>query len=162
MSIIQDTLSTYHSPGTIFKARLVSSNDSQAFLYLFLGLVLHFCGSIPNLLKAAGQIQITVYLSANFIGVVILAPLLFYFFAVLGKFGGKLFGWRISWVHSRVALFWAFFVVFPLTMVRGLLTYLPINFGDYLQLGFSLLIFAIFLAYWFVGLYEAKKITDKK
>ncbi len=162
MSLLQDTLLTYGTPRKIINSRLVTSSEAQALLYLILGSVLHFCGSIPFLLNSSGEIPLTVFLSANFIGVVIFAPLLFYFFAVLGKFGVMLLGWRIRWIHSRVALFWAFFAVFPLTMVRGLISYIPINFGDFLQLGFSFLIFAIFLTYWFLGMHEAKNLTDEK
>ena len=162
MSLIQDTLLTYSAPRAIIKSRLISSSEAQALIYLILGSILHFCGSVPFLLNSSGDIPLTVFLSANFIGVVIFAPLLFYFFAVLGKFGVRLLGWRIKWIHSRVALFWAFLAVFPLTLVRGLISYVPTNFGELLQLGFSFLIFAIFLAYWFLGIHEAKKLTDDK
>ncbi len=160
MSLIQDSLLTYRAPKLAIRSRLESSNEPQALLYLILGSILHFCGSVPSLLNSSGEIPLTIFLSANFIGVVIFAPLLFYFFAVVGKLGVTLLGWRISWIHSRVALFWAFFVVFPFTLIRGLTTYIPLNIGEILQLGFSFLIFAIFLTYWFVGLHEAKKLTD--
>lgn len=161
MSLIQDTLLTYRTPKKIIKSRLISSDEAQALLYLILGSIFHFCGSIPFLLSSSGDIPLTVFLSANFIGVVIFAPLLFYFFAVLAKFFVMLLGWRVTWIHSRVALFWAFFVVFPITMIRGLISYIPVNFGEFIQLAFSLLIFAIFLVYWCMGMLEAKKLNDK-
>ncbi len=158
MSIVKDTFLTYRAPRKTIKSIITSSGESQALLFLILGSILHFFGSIPFLIKSSGDVALTVFLSANFIGVVILAPLIFYFFAVLGKLGTVVIGWKISWMHSRIALFWALYAVFPLTMVRGLLSYAPKTYDETLQVVLSFTIFAIFLFYWFVGMNEANKL----
>ncbi|MCY3673596.1 MAG: hypothetical protein OXH65_08885 [Paracoccaceae bacterium] len=160
MSLVQDTFLTYSSPRKTIRSRLVSTSEADALIYLMMGLVFNFIGSIPFLLDSSGEIPITAFLSANFIGVVIFAPLLFYFISVLGKFAVMILGWRIRWIHSRIALFWAFFIVFPLIMAKGMITYIPMKYGEILQDSFSILIFAFFLTIWLLGLHEANKLKD--
>ncbi len=161
MMLLREVLSSYYRPRQVLRAKLEATGEGKAFAYLLLGCVMHYCGQLPKLHSSAvafhQDIPIAGNLAGNFFGMIIVAPFMFYVLAVSGRLLVGLMGWDISWSRARVALFWAFLIVFPMSLMNGILWAVLMN--ETVHRILQAVIFAVFLGFWLYALYVAKSLV---
>jgi len=158
--LFQDIIKSYFRYKTVIQSKFRSTSEGQAFAYLLLGCILHFCGRIPWLYNQAqhlhSEIPIVGNLTANFFGTAILAPFLFYLLGAVSRLVLRLMGWKVSWLNARVSLFWAILITFPLSFLNGIVW--AVTQSESIHFIFQIIILGAFLGFWFKALYIARKL----
>ena len=125
-------------------------DDRLAFAYLALGSVLGFVSQLPRLRREASQsnpdfeaairaeagdvrpiesvgvpadmveAKFEALMASALMGWIFILPLILYALAGLSTLFAKMLGGRLTGLHARFALFWAFLVATPLLLLQGL------------------------------------------
>ncbi|MCY4260423.1 MAG: hypothetical protein OXC91_09195, partial [Rhodobacteraceae bacterium] len=80
MSLAGDFIRFHHQPGAVFRHRLATSSESDAFAVLILALLISFLGRIPGvaLTSQSSGAALAPSLAATFVGGVLFGALFFY------------------------------------------------------------------------------------
>ena len=147
MNFLSDYITTYRRPSFVFRRKILTSNEATAFAYLIFGCLLLFFSQFNEIINSRNSIQVDTPMigiaSATFFGTLIVAPLFFYLIAALIKILTKPFGLRISWLASRIVLFWSLLLAAPWTIVSAVIMEQTGN-----RLVYSITSFLVFI--WFV------------
>ena len=153
--LLKEIAGTYFRPKTVIRNKLRSTTEGQAFAYLLLGCILHLCGRIPRLQSDTVSVQSDVpfygALVANLFGSIFLAPFLFYLVAAFVRILIKIIGIEVSWLHSRMALFWTVLIVFPLAFINGVVW--SLTNSEKLYSICQIILLFVFLGFWVKALY---------
>lgn len=158
MSIARDIVATYRGPGRVV-ARILATGprEDRALAYLMGACALMFIAQLPRLAREAhtsGQ-DLNMLMGASLLGLVFIAPLLFYALGGLSHMLAKVVGGKGSFYTARMALFWALLAASPLILLHGLVAGF-IGPGAQLTLvGF--IWFVVFLWFWISGLIHAER-----
>ena len=123
MSVTTDIPATYLGPRKVF-ARLLSmgAREDRLLVFLLSGCVLAFVAQMPKLAREAhltGQ-ELNMLLGGALLGIVFIAPLLFYALALIAHWLARALGGVGEAHQARLALFWAFLAASPLMLLHGL------------------------------------------
>ena len=161
MTVVSDLVQTYSRPGEVFRKKLAAPEEARAFIYLITSCLLFFLGEFPSLVQLSAAPSSTVPLEARmsgyFLGIMILAPLVFYAFAVVGTLALRLLGHRVTWHQSRIVLFWSLLVVAPWTLVLGIARVVPSLHIAYVTMSWA--VFLLFVCLWVFGLAQASRLS---
>lgn len=158
MSVAKDIVATYRGPGAVV-ARLVSGppREDRAIAMLMGACALLFVAQLPALSRQAHETgeDLQMLMGGSLLGVVFIAPLMFYALAAISHLVAKLFGGQGSHWQARMALFWALLAASPLVLLNGLIAGFV---GEGIQLTIvGALWFSTFLWFWIAGLIRAEK-----
>jgi len=123
VSVAQDIWATYYAPGTVFE-RLFrrGPGEDRALAYLMGACLVLFIAQMPRLAREAhlsGE-DLNALMGGALMGLIFVAPLLFYGLAWLSFLLAKLMGGQGTGWHARTALFWALLASGPLVLLHGL------------------------------------------
>ena len=158
MSVAKDIVATYRGPGAVI-ARLVSGppREDRAIATLMGACVLLFVAQLPALSRQAHETgeDLQMLMGGSLLGVVFIAPLLFYLIAALSHLVATIFGGKGSHWQARMALFWALLASSPLILLNGLIAGFV---GEGIQLTLvGAAWFAVFMWFWISGLIRAEQ-----
>lgn len=158
MPVTSDIVATYKGPRRTF-ARILAmgQREDRALMILMAGCLIAFVARWPVLARQAhmsGE-ELNMLLGGSLLAIMFVLPLAFYLIGGLSHLVAKLLGGKGSWYGARLALFWAFLAVSPITLLRGLVESM-VGPGAGLQL-VEFVWFAVFIWFWMSGLYEAER-----
>mgnify|MGYP000126731793 CR=1 FL=1 len=158
MPVTSDIVATYKGPRRTF-ARILAmgQREDRALMILMAGCLIAFVARWPVLARQAhmsGE-ELNMLLGGSLLAIMFVLPLAFYLIGGLSHLVAKLLGGKGSWYGARLALFWAFLAVSPITLLRGLVESM-VGPGAWLQL-VEFVWFAVFIWFWMSGLYEAER-----
>ena len=158
MSAALDVVAFHIRPRPVAKRRLSeTASEGHAFMYLILACLLFFVAQIPELVRldllAESQAPLNALAAGRFVGVAVFAPLLFYTLAALAALAFRAADFRISWLESRISLFWALLATAPSVLILGLLR--GLTQADGILWPASALVGTLFAVFWAIGLSEA-------
>lgn len=157
MAVSTDIVRTWRGPRTVVRGLLAQGvREDRALVFLMTGLVIVWLSNLPVLQRGAVLTGSDLRRDAiyAFFGLVMLAPLIFYLLAFLGRLLALAAGRPVSGYGSRLALFWAWLAASPAVLLYGLLAGLngPAEPGTRLV---GALWLAAFAWFWIAGLAAA-------
>ena len=164
MAVASDVVRAYASPRRTARLMLSKVNsESRALALVMIGCTFLFIAQFPELILQGrtntGQPTLAAMAAGRVIGTLLFAPLMFYFLA--GATGAlmRLLGRQISWLHSRVSLFWAVLAASPLVLIEAVAGGLQLN--DLVQQTVSVVTIILFAAFWVSGLVESTSLLGR-
>ena len=164
MPVATDVLRAHVAPRQTAR-RVLRRIDSEgkAFALAFAGCLMLLIAQFPELVRTGGaggaNPTLTALAAGRVIGGLVLAPLLFYALAGLTCASLRILRFPISWMRSRVSLFWALLAVSPAAMLAGLARGFA---GQHpATTAVPLAVLLLFLVFWVSGLLEAAA-ADRK
>ncbi len=158
MSVTRNIAATYRSPGGVI-ARILADGqrEDRALAYLMAACALMFVGQLPKLAREAhlSGADLNMLMGASLLGLVFIAPLIFYALAWISHLVARLLGGQGTFWSARIALFWALLAASPLILLHGLVAGF-IGPGPQLTL-VGLLWCAVFLWFWGTGLWHVER-----
>ena len=159
MPVSTDIVRTYKGPRRVVRGLLdTGPREDRAIMWLMTGCLIVFVSRLPALQRLAvlSDGDFTRDAAYAFFGLMMVAPLMFYLMAFLGRAGAYVVGGRPGGYGSRVALFWSWLAASPLGLFYGLLVGLNGATAPATQMigGLWLL---VLLTFWISGLVEASK-----
>jgi hypothetical protein len=159
MPVSTDILRTYRGPRRVVRGLLdTGPREDRAIMWLMTGCLLAFVSSLPGLQRKAvlADGDFTRDATYTFFALMMVAPLMFYLLAFLGRAGAYVLGGRPGGYGARVALFWSWLAAAPLLLFYGLLAGLNEAAAPATRVigGLWLL---VLLTFWISGLVEASK-----
>ena len=165
MAVASDVARAYARPRRT--ARLILSKadtESRALALVMTGCAFLFIAQFPELILQgqtnAGHPTLAAMAAGRVIGTLLFAPLLFYFLAGTAGALMRLLGRQISWLHSRVSLFWAVLAASPLVLIEAVARGLQLN--DLVQQAVSVVTIILFAAFWVSGLVESTSLARRR
>lgn len=158
MSIARRIAATYRGPGRVMSQLLdMGPREDRALAYLMGACALMFIAQLPRLAREAHLtgVDLNMLLGGSLMGLIFLAPLMFYAIAWLSHLVARLIGGKGSFYSARMALFWALLASTPLILLHGLVAGF-VGPGVQLQL-VGLIWCAVFLWFWVSGLLRAER-----
>ncbi len=155
-SRLTDILQTYRHPCRVIEGKLTRyPSERRALAYLFAACTIYVAAGIPRLIQEhlahRDNIPLIAGISGAILGVMILLPLALYFLAAATRILLVPLGWRVSWLHSRISLFWASLATAPLALLVGLIEGF---FGRTdLHAALSWFNLGMLILFWMIGLY---------
>ncbi|WP_377505174.1 hypothetical protein [Octadecabacter sp. R77987] len=162
MPVTTDIMRTYRGPRRVVRDLLaMGPREDRAIMWLMFGCLIVFLSRLPALQRAAvmGQGDFTQDAAYAFLGLMMIAPLLFYGLAALGQGIARLLGGRPTGFGARLALFWAWLAATPVILLYGLLVGLNGAAEKGTQL-VGLIWVVVFVLFWVQGLREASAPHD--
>ncbi|MGF6859959.1 ABC-type multidrug transport system permease subunit [Rhodobacteraceae bacterium MBR-64] len=159
MSVTRDILRAWRAPRAVMRGHLRAGvREDRALAFLMAACLLLFVARWPGEARAAyldPSVPLNARLAGALLGLLFLAPLIFYALGAVSHLVARLFGGRGSFYSARLALFWSLLAVSPLALVQGLL-------AGFLGAGVALTtsgvaILVAFLVIWGASLYEAEQ-----
>lgn len=158
MSVARDIAATYRGPGRVI-ARILAAGqrEDRALAYLMAACVLMFIAQLPKLARQAHLTgdDLNMLLAGALLGLVFIAPLMFYGLAWLSHLVARILGGHGTFWSARMALFWALLAASPLILLHGLVAGF-IGPGPQLTV-VGLVWCAAFLWFWGIGLWHAER-----
>lgn len=164
MTAIEDILRSYTEPRQVFRRKFSEElPEATVFAYLAVGCLLLFVARIPVMLanEMAGNLGVPLIgvASAQFFGIMFLAPILFYLVAAISNLVIRLAGPEVDWLNCRVALFWTILAVAPVTLLQSLV---ESSIGSWIaNIIASFVVLGVFLWIWISGLRELVRLTEE-
>lgn len=159
MSVTADILRAWWSPRQVMRAHLVAGvREDRALAFLMGACLLLFVAQWPGAARASyldPTIPLNARLAGALMGLLFLAPLIFYIFGAVSHLAARLAGGQGSFYSARLALFWSLLVVSPVRLFQGLLSGF-VGPGPASSIS-GMIILAAFLVIWGASLYEAEK-----
>lgn len=158
MSIARDIAATYRGPGRVIRDVLaMGQREDRALAYVMGACALMFVAQLPRLAREAHLTgdDLNMLMGASLMGLIFIAPLMFYALGGLSHVIAKLLGGRGSFYTARMALFWALLAASPLILLHGLVAGF-IGPGPQLTL-VGAVWFIVFLWFWITGLVHAER-----
>lgn len=158
MSVARDIAATYRGPRRVI-ARILAAGqrEDRALAYLMAACVLMFIAQLPKLARQAHLTgdDLNMLLAGALLGLVFIAPLMFYGLAWLSHLVARILGGHGTFWSARMALFWALLAASPLILLHGLVAGF-IGPGPQLTV-VGLVWCAAFLWFWGIGLWHAER-----
>ncbi len=157
MAVSTDILRTWRGPRAVVGDLLAQGpREDRALVYLMAGLLIVFVSRLPALQRDAvlGGGDFTRDAAYAFFGLVMVAPLLFFLLAEIGRLLARAAGLAVPGYGGRLALFWAWLAAAPASLLYGLL----VGFNGVSEPGTRIvgaLWLLAFLWFWTQGLREA-------
>lgn len=162
MSLWADVLTAYRAPRALMARKCAAPVREPAALALALGAAFFaFLGQWPVLMRAAHfapDVPLPARLGAALWSNLFLLPLFLYALAAGTHLIALALGGRGSFYTARLALFWAFFAIAPLTLLLGLWRGYAGDFGPVVFA--QLAVFATFLWLWGQMLWQAERAPE--
>ncbi len=152
MSVMQDVLRSYRSPGAVFQNRLGQGvREDRSLAVLMAACVLVFVSQLPMQARIAhetGQ-ELNMLLGSVLLAWVFIMPLVLYAIGSLSHGIARLFKGRGSAFGARFALFWSLLCATPLWLLWGLV-------GGFIGPGIQMqltggIAFLAFIVFWSVN-----------
>lgn len=176
MPVSRDIVRTYRGPRRVVRGLLaMGPREDRAIMWLMAGCLIVFVSRLPALQREAvlAEGDFTRDAAYAFFGLMMVAPLLFYLLAFLGRGAAYVVAWLAAYLFSwqsndrrfgagpdgygaRVALFWAWLAATPLALFYGLLVGLNGASAPATQMVGGLWLLVL-LSFWISGLVEASK-----
>lgn len=155
MSVSGDMLAMWRRPRAVVARQLAQNvHEGRALAVLLAGCLLVFIGRLPILQRGVvltgREDDFLRDASYAFLGLMFLAPILFYGLAALARLGARAFGLRVSGYGARFALFWAYLAAAPAALLYGLVLGFS-GWGPGAQI-VGVVWLAAFLVFWTSGL----------
>lgn len=153
MSVTNDIVATYRSPGRVVARRLAMGiREDRGLAILMAACVTVFIASWPRLAREAhlNGVELNPMLGASLLTWVFIMPLAFYVLAMVVQAVLRLTGRKIGGFESRFALFWALLAIAPISLFRGLV-------GGFIGAGVvydtvGLIAILVFTWFWMAGI----------
>ena len=159
MAISTDIVATYRGPRQLMRRMLArGASEGQALALNMGACLIIFVAQWPRLSREAHlnpDIPLDARLGGALMGVMVIAPLLFYGVAAISHLIAKAFGGKGDWLGARIALFWSLLATGPFWLLQGLVAGF-IGPGVQLNVVGALLILMFFYI-WFNTLREAEQ-----
>ncbi len=124
MALTSNLVSTYTRPKVVIRGMLdQGENEGRAVGILIIACFIIFVARWPSLSREAfldPSIPLQGRMGGALVGLVLIAPLLFYGLAALSHLVAKIFNGKGSYYSARLALFWSLFATTPLFLLVGL------------------------------------------
>lgn len=158
MALTSDLVSTYRRPRTVIRRLLdQGENEGRALGILIIACFIIFVARWPSLSREAfldPSIPLQGRMGGALVGLVLIAPLLFYGLAALSHLVAKVFKAKGSFYSTRLALFWSLFATTPLFLLVGLVDGF-IGAGPAATVS-QLILLVVFMYIWLSCLIEAE------
>ena len=162
MPVTTDIVRMYRGPRRVVRDLLaMGQREDRAIMWLMIGCLIVFLSRLPALQREAilGQGDFSRDAAYAFFGLMMIAPLMFYGLAAVGRGVARLAGGRPSGYGARLALFWSWLAATPLILFYGLLAGMNGAAAAGTQ-AIGLLWVVVFAVFWVQGLREASKNHD--
>jgi bacteriorhodopsin len=162
MPVTTDIVRMYRGPRRVVRDLLVmGQREDRAIMWLMIGCLIVFLSRLPALQREAilGQGDFSRDAAYAFFGLMMIAPLMFYGLAAVGRGVARLAGGRPSGYGARLALFWSWLAATPLILFYGLLAGMNGAAAAGTQ-AIGLLWVVVFAVFWVQGLREASENHD--
>jgi len=139
----------------------MGQREDRAIMWLMIGCLIVFLSRLPALQREAvlGQGDFSRDAAYAFFGLMMIAPLMFYGLAAVGRGVARLAGGRTSGFGARLALFWSWLAATPLILFYGLLVGMNGAAAAGTQ-AIGLLWVVVFAVFWVQSLREASENHD--
>lgn len=153
LAVSTDILATYRRPAAVVRSHFARGvSEPRALSFVMIACMLVFVAQWPRLSREAfltGE-ELEPMLGGALLGWLIIAPLMMYALAAIGRLVVRVAGLRMSGFGARLALFWALLASTPLLLLFGLV-------GGFVGAGAAqslvgLVWVAVFLWFWITGL----------
>lgn len=158
MSVTQRIVATYRGPGRVVRTMLRDGpREDRALAMVMAGCFLLFVSRWPATARQShlDQVDLGPLLGALLLGLIFILPLILYLVAGLSHLLAALVGGQGSFFGARLALFWAFLAVSPVTLLNGLVEGF-IGPGP-AQNVTGLVLLGLFLWFWLRGLWVVER-----
>ena len=162
MPVTTDIVRMYRGPRRVVRDLLaMGQREDRAIMWLMIGCLIVFLSRLPALQREAilGQGDFSRDAAYAFFGLMMIAPLMFYGLAAVGRGVARLAGGRPSGYGARLALFWSWLAATPLILFYGLLVGMNGAAAAGTQ-AIGLLWVVVFAVFWVQGLREASENHD--
>ena len=162
MPVTTDIVRMYRGPRRVVRDLLaMGQREDRAIMWLMIGCLIVFLSRLPALQREAilGQGDFSRDAAYAFFGLMMIAPLMFYGLAAVGRGVARLAGGRPSGYGARLALFWSWLAATPLILFYGLLAGMNGAAAAGTQ-AIGLLWVVVFAVFWVQGLREASENHD--
>ena len=125
MSVVADIWLSYRKPDQVGRERLARTSEASALACLMGAVLLIFIAQWPRLGREAHfdpSVPFDARLGAALLGIVFILPLVAYVFSGVLWLVQRAFGFGLTGLQVRAALFWTFLAVTPLWLVHGFLS----------------------------------------
>lgn len=125
MAVTTDILRTWRGPRAVMRDLLkMGPREDRAIAYLMVACLLVFVAQWPRLVRTAELTgaEFDRLIAYEFMGWLMIWPLLFYALAGLIALVMRVFGRKLPGHAARLALFWSFLAAAPMGLFYGLLT----------------------------------------
>lgn len=158
MSVTFDIAAMYRGPTRVTDRILAgSAREGRALAYLMAGCAVLFIAQLPKLARQAhltGE-DLNMLMGASLMGLLFIAPLLFYGIAGISHLVARAFGGQGTFWSARIALFWSLLATSPLILLHGLVAGF-IGPGPQLTIVGAVWC-AVFLWFWGTSLWRAER-----
>ncbi len=162
MPVTTDIVRMYRGPRRVVRDLLaMGQREDRAIMWLMIGCLIVFLSRLPALQREAvlGQGDFSRDAAYAFFGLMMIAPLMFYGLAAVGRGVARLAGGRTSGFGARLALFWSWLAATPLILFYGLLVGMNGAAAAGTQ-AIGLLWVVVFAVFWVQSLREASENHD--
>lgn len=158
MSTLSDIVIFHIKPRLVIRRRIShSTGDGEALLYLLLACFAFFLAQIPEMVRLninyGSEFPFHGMVAARFVGVAIFAPILFYIVSALTRIVLKAGGLKISWLNSRISLFWALLASTPMMLALGVVQ--GLTQSNIVLWSATVIVGLLFLFFWIIGIIES-------
>ncbi|MDU8911020.1 YIP1 family protein [Aestuariicoccus sp. MJ-SS9] len=157
MALTTDITATYRGPGAVMRRLLaMGQNEARALAFLMGACCVMFIAQWPRLAREAHLegTELNMLLGASLMGLMFIAPLLFYLLAFVSHLVARLMRGQGTGYGARLALFWSLLAASPLILLHGLVAGF-IGPGLELQI-VGVVWFGVFLWFWLRALIVAE------
>jgi hypothetical protein len=130
MAVTTDILRTWRKPRRVMRGLLaMGQREDRALAYLMAACIIIFIAQWPRLSRLAAGFEgmggatpeLSQLVAYEFLGWLIVWPLMFYMIAAVSHVATKIFGGQGTWYSARLALFWALLATTPAALLYGLM-----------------------------------------
>lgn len=130
MAVTSDIIRTWRGPRAVMRNLLnQGQREDRALAYLMAACIIIFIAQWPRLSRLAAGFdgvgaeapELSQLVAYEFLGWLIVWPLIFYAVAAVSHVVAKVFGGQGDWYGARLALFWALLATTPMALLYGLM-----------------------------------------
>lgn len=130
MAVTTDIMRTWRGPRAVMRDLLdQGQREDRALAYLMAACIIIFIAQWPRLSRLAAGFdtagaeapELSRLIAYEFLGWLMVWPLMFYAIAVVAHVAAYVFGGQGDWYSARLALFWALLATTPMALLYGLM-----------------------------------------
>ncbi|MDE0983147.1 MAG: hypothetical protein OSA52_00630 [Yoonia sp.] len=130
MAVTTDIMRTWRGPRAVMRDLLdQGQREDRALAYLMAACIVIFIAQWPRLSRLAAGFdgtgaeapELSRLIAYEFLGWLMVWPLMFYVIAAVAHVAAKVFGGQGDWYSARLALFWALLATTPMALLYGLM-----------------------------------------
>ena len=130
MAVTSDIMRTWRGPRAVMRDLLdQGQREDRALAYLMAACIVIFIAQWPRLSRLAAGFdgtgaeapELSRLIAYEFLGWLMVWPLMFYVIAAVVHVAAKVFGGQGDWYSARLALFWALLATTPMALLYGLM-----------------------------------------